>query len=139
MLLLCVSTILILAGDVELNPGHGCPEKVICGSFNQGSPHFNESAGKQCVCNTLWSICFSNIKALHNWSQWDLDRVLTLGKELYEKLGFIHHLSIPEKVGFNDTVFEIIKSDEVTGLLECDSERSLEIQQCTRFIMTNPI
>ena len=54
---------LLIAGDVELNPGPTYNiVKLVRASFHQGNPMFGISAGIQCACNALFSICWTKIK-----------------------------------------------------------------------------
>ena len=43
-------------GDVESNPGPTYKILVVQGSFHQADIKFEETAGRQCACNTLFSI-----------------------------------------------------------------------------------
>ena len=49
---------LLISGD-ESNLGPITIDKVVKASFHQGDPKFGDSAGSQCMCNALWSICYS--------------------------------------------------------------------------------
>ena len=52
-----------LSGDVELNPGPYQIIRPVQGSFNQGNVVlFGETAGRQCACNALLSICWSVVR-----------------------------------------------------------------------------
>ena len=71
MFLLCDSNIsiliimmkLMIAGDVESNPGPTYNiVKSVKASFHQGNPMFGLTAGIQCACNALFAICWSRIK-----------------------------------------------------------------------------
>ena len=63
-----ITRILKLSGDVELNPGPYAIIRSIQGSFNQGNVAlFGETAGRQCVCNALFSICWSVVRDICNW------------------------------------------------------------------------
>ena len=72
--------LLLLDGDVESNPGPTTYTllKVVQGSFPQGDPKFGQTAGIQCVCNSLFSLwlCWSPIKRVTVWTTYDLDYVL---------------------------------------------------------------
>ena len=75
-------SLLLLSGDVELNPGPSSfPSKVVTGTFHQGDPRFGVTAGTQCLCNSIWSVCFFSTKALRFCTSRDLDTVLTLGND----------------------------------------------------------
>ena len=54
----------LVDGDVESNPGPTTYDllKVVQGSFHQGDPKFGQTAGIQCACNSLFSLCWSSIK-----------------------------------------------------------------------------
>ena len=58
LFLLVMHLRLKLSGDVELNPGPYELLKSVQVSFNQGNVAlFGETAGRQCACNALFSIC----------------------------------------------------------------------------------
>ena len=52
--------LLIQSGDTEINSGP--IKRVIRGSFHQGDQRFGQTAGTQCMCNTLYSVGYSIIK-----------------------------------------------------------------------------
>ena len=56
--------------------------KITQGSFHQGNEKFGQTAGKQCMCNALFSIAFSNIKNQGNWDCIDVNYVLEHGDKL---------------------------------------------------------
>ena len=57
--LLIVMMKLMIAGDVESNPGPTYNIiKSVKDSFHQGSPMFGLTAGIQCACNALFAICW---------------------------------------------------------------------------------
>ena len=58
--------------------------KITQGSFHQGNEKFGQTAGKQCTCNALFSIAFSNIKNQGNWDYIDVNYVLEHGDKLYK-------------------------------------------------------
>ena len=60
--------------------------KVVQGSFNQSHPKFGETAGIQCACNSLFSICWSKIRQVNRWNKYDLDHVLNNGDGIYKFL-----------------------------------------------------
>ena len=65
---------LLTDGDVESNPGPTFQTlKVIQGSFHQDGPKFGDTAGVQCACKSLFTICWSTIKRISVWNTWDLD------------------------------------------------------------------
>ena len=59
--------------------------KITQGSFHQGNEQFGQTAGKQCTCNALFSIVFSNIKNQGNWDFIDINYVLEHGDKLYKE------------------------------------------------------
>ena len=65
---------------------HNSPifKSCVQGSFNQNDPKFGESAGIQCACNTLTSVCWSAVGKVNIWKTFDLDFVLTKGNVLFE-------------------------------------------------------
>ena len=54
--------------------------KLVQGSFNQGHPKYGETASRQCVCNSIFSIVWSKIKKVSLWRQNDLDLILDQGQ-----------------------------------------------------------
>ena len=58
--------------------------KVVQGSFHQGHARFGETAGRQCSCCALFSICFSTVvKRPAHWNS--LDLFVTEGDRLYKE------------------------------------------------------
>ena len=85
----------LLGGDIEINPGP-VPYKIqksVLGSFNQGHPKFGATAGIQCACNALYTICFSTIKNVSIWKTFDIDYILERGDETVKILGISRPLS----------------------------------------------
>ena len=81
--------LLQLSGDVESNPGPTYPiEKVIQGSFHQGNPRFGKTAGVQCACNSLFTLCWPQVEIVSRWNKNDLNHVLTEG-DLCVTLNFL--------------------------------------------------
>ena len=78
---------LLVDGDVESNPGPTYNiKKLVKASFHQGNMMFGVSAGMQCACNALISICWSKIKKMAYWNSCDLDSILLKGAELFKSL-----------------------------------------------------
>ena len=74
--------LLQLSGDVENNPGPTYSiEKVIQGSFSQGNPRFGRTAGVQCAFDSLFALCWLQVKTVSKWNKSDLNHVLQ--KEIY--------------------------------------------------------
>ena len=86
--------LLQLSGDVESNPGPTYSiEKVIQGSFHQGNPRFGGTAGVQCACNSLFALCWLQVKTVSRWDKNDLSHVLTEGDLLYKSLNVVDMLT----------------------------------------------
>lgn len=123
-LLICASKLLLLCcGDVETNPGPTFFIKSVIGSFNQGDPRFGETAGVQCMCNSLSAICWSTIKKISIWKGFDLDSILEYGNTNFKKLGLNRPIefqelpSVLEIAGFNVDItylarFSVLLSDD---------------------------
>ena len=76
--------LLQLSGDVESNPGPTYSiEKVIQRSFNQGNPRFGRTAGVQCAFDSLFALCWLQVKTVSRWNKSDLNHVLQ--KDLLDK------------------------------------------------------
>ena len=71
-------------------------EKVILGSFHQGDTRFETTAGIQCASNSIFALCFSQVKRVFRWSTPDLDYILTEGDILYKSLGTMDLISADE-------------------------------------------
>ena len=91
-------------GDVESNPGPTYDvTKIVKASFHQGDPMFGVSAGTQCTCNSLFSICWSKIMKVCYWKPCGLDYVLKKGDQLFKNLGLYRYLSPDELPRENQT------------------------------------
>ena len=73
MSLICISVMLalvltlIIDGDIESNPGPTYViEKAIHGLYHQGDQRFGNTAGVQCACNSLYALCWSQIKKVYS-------------------------------------------------------------------------
>ena len=76
--MLALVVILIIDEDIESNPGPTyVTEKAIHGSYHQGDQWFGNIAGVQCACNSLYAICWSQIKKVNSWNASNLDHILT--------------------------------------------------------------
>ena len=81
------------------------PFKVVQGSFHQGDSRFGYSAGIQCSCNTLVSICYSKFRYPTLWKSQDLDYILTEGDSNFKRLRFTESPFLdqfPKKVFVDD-------------------------------------
>ena len=87
-----------LSGDVELNPGPFGIVRTAQGSSNQGNlALFGETAGRQCACNALLSICWSHVREISFWRTIDLDFILVEGDKLYKYLNFQGYLNVAQQ------------------------------------------
>ena len=78
---------LLQDGGIETNPGPTySTERVVQGSFHQGNREFfGETAGIQCACNSLYALCWVQIKQIFHWGKSDLDHILVEG-DFYTKV-----------------------------------------------------
>jgi hypothetical protein len=60
--------------------------KSVLGSFHQGNDQFGETAGRQCVCNALFSIYWSNVVSVPYWNKIDLNQILIQGDSILQIL-----------------------------------------------------
>ena len=70
--------------------------KYIQGSFNQGHPEYGETAGRQCVCNSIISVLWFKTRHVSLWRTSDLDYVLNNGDTLCKSLGIDKYLDIDD-------------------------------------------
>lgn len=88
-LLLC-SILLLLSGDVEMNPGPGLCNIVfpVQGNIHQGSSLFygSDSVGRQCVpcCIIFFAVTFMKPFNDVQWKSNDLDCIIHAGNILYK-------------------------------------------------------
>ena len=90
---------LIIDGDIESNPGPTyVTEKAIHGSYQHGDQRFGNTMGTQCVCNSLYALCWSQIKKVNSWNTTtsDLNHILTEGNKLYKTLNTFGMLSVDD-------------------------------------------
>ena len=64
------------------------PLKVIQGSFHQADLRFGYTAGIQCSCNSIISICYAKFRKISLWKYHDLDYILEQGDANFKQLGF---------------------------------------------------
>ena len=91
-----ITSRLKLSGDIELNQGLYQIIRSVQGSFNQGIALFGETAGRQCACNALFSICWSVVRDICNWKSIDLDYILFEGYKLYKLLKCHDYLNVDQ-------------------------------------------
>ena len=111
-----------LSGDVELNPGPFEIVRTVQGSFNQGNVAlFRETAGRQCACNALFSVCWSVVCEISFWKTIDLDFILVEGNKLYKSLNFqgylnVDHLSRQAQIFRHTANLEILEENLHDGI-----------------------
>lgn len=88
--------ILLLCGDIEINPGPYTVLKCTKASFNQAHEKFGETRGIQCTCISLFDICFSLFKQVSRWDKTDIDYVIEKGDFLYKTQNTQNFLSCDE-------------------------------------------
>ena len=113
---------LLADGDVESNPGPTTYDvlKVVQGSFHQGHPKFGQTAGIQCACNSLFTLCWSSIKRVAVWITSDLDHVLESGDCLYKSLNTNNILSVddlPQNVTVEGCALRTTMLKNETGIM----------------------
>ena len=91
-------------------------QSCVQGSFNQNDPRFGDSAGIQCACNTLTSICWSVNRRVKIWKSFDLDYILIKGNEIFEAVNLNRSLYFDElpkefKLAGTDITVEFSKID----------------------------
>ena len=110
-----LSIILLSSGDIETNPGPTFSIKSVQGSYHQNNPKYGVTAGTQCMCNSLASVCYANVKQVRYWTTWDLDKILDFGNKTYSSLGYTkEYLSfddLPSTFSMGDIVLELQKSE----------------------------
>ena len=112
---------ILIDGDVESSPGPTYNiQKSVLGSFHQAHAKFGDSAGIQCSCNALYSICFSIIKRVSLWKSADLNYILENGDAIFKTLGVPRSLFItelPHTVAIESTNIDIELLANYFGLL----------------------
>ena len=81
--------------DIETNPDQTYNiEIAVQGSFHQENRElFDETVGIQCTCNSLYALCWVQIKQIFHCSQSDLDQILVEGGCFCKSLGTLDMLS----------------------------------------------
>ena len=90
------------------------------GTFHQGDNIFGNTAGRQCACNALFSIFWSNICPISRWEKPDLDKILTEGDRLYKSLNTNNYLSahdLPSTTDLGGFTSSVILRE----LLDCEA------------------
>lgn len=94
--------------------------KSTSGSFHQGDQKFGSTAGIQCMCNSLLSICWSAIKRISSWKSFDLDYVLECGDDNFKNVKIYRPLSVeelPSVVNIEQRCVAVVLGDKFTGFL----------------------
>ena len=100
-------------------------KKIVRGSFHQGDLRFSDMAGKQCMCNALFSICYSAFKKVKFWRTWDLNYILTAGDDLYRNIAtsdFLNVDELPQCLTFEGEVINIQKIKLEGGIMICGGQ-----------------
>lgn len=117
---LCFSLLLLLCGDVEVNPGP-LSQNIksifpILGSFHQGDEKFSPfSRGRQCIASCIVFLIKLQSKPFesHKWKSGDVDEVLLEGDFLYRftkqipscSKDFLELCELPPFIKLNDIFF----------------------------------
>ena len=134
----------MIAGDIESNPGPTYNiVKFIKASFHQGNPMFGKTAGIQCACNALFSICWSKVKSIGCWKTCDVDYVLIKGDELFKNINLERYLEprdLPKHlcVEGTDTMVEyvqLVTVDIKQGLYEFIRPSFVQLKQSSNGII----
>ena len=120
LIMVFLSLVLLQSGDVKINPGP--PLSTVRGSYHQANSRFGQSAGTQCMCNALFSVCFSVTRKVCHWTTWDLDYILNAGDALYNRVGLIGVSldvdRLPDTVFFEGFCIPVHRTHLQTGLLQ---------------------
>ena len=123
---------LLQSGDVESNPGPLGFRKILKASTHQGNAIiYGATAGSQCMFMSISSIVISNIKALHYWSQNDLDLVLKTGNDLYGSFGYINDFlgltDLPEQFQISNNLIQFEKTSINVSIMSKESRNFIDI------------
>ena len=118
-------TILMQGNDIEMNPDPTHRSiTTVQENFHQGDQKefkSNNSAGKQCVTNSIMAIIYSTVLPIKYWEPKHLDEILQIGDRLYRRINSPHYYllisDIPDvvtefgeqySVQINGEMFELI-------------------------------
>ena len=95
------------------------------GNFNQGHYRFGITGGTQCTANSLVAILYTIKKNGNEFNTQDLDRILTLGNQLYyfiQEDSTMHHRllmisELPKELDILDDTFAINYNEPVFGII----------------------
>ena len=85
--------------------------KSVQGSYNQGHERFGTTAGMQCNCISLFSLCWSVIRKVSIWQSHDLDYIICTGDKIYKDLGVSKYLNVndlPVKTFLYGQSFDVV-------------------------------
>ena len=95
------------------------------GNFNQGHYRFGITGGTQCTANSLVAMLYTIKKSGIEFNSQDLDRILTLGNQLYyfiQEDSTMHHRllmvsELPKELDILDDTFAINYNEPVFGII----------------------
>ena len=121
-----ITSSLKFSGDAELNLGPYEIIRSVQGSFNQSYVAlFGKTAGKQYSCITLFSIYWSVVRDISNWTSVDLNYILVQGEKLYKSLKFCDYLNVNQfTVSFERTANLDILEEILQGSITVYGESS---------------
>ena len=107
-------SLLIQHGDIETNPGPAYTiMKSVTASYHQGDTTiFGDTAGRQCLCNSIYAIAWSLFKNVGLWNDKNLNHILVKGDQLYKAKNTVSFLStedLPSSVKVNEAEINIVK------------------------------
>ena len=112
------------SSSIELNYSIS---RVKQGSFSQSDERFLPTAGIQCACISLYSICYSTVKQVARWSPNDIDFNVTQGDRLFKHLNYDRPLSsdeLPRHIHDSHFSFSVQYTKNLYGLLKVGCLRS---------------
>ena len=117
-------SLLIQHGDIETNPEPVYTlMKSVTASYHQGDiSMFGETAGRQCLCNSIYAIVWSMLKTIGTWNEQDLNHILNEGDKLYKAKNTCNFLStddLPKSIKLNEAEFNVVKLSNYHGRLSC--------------------
>ncbi|XP_078336941.1 uncharacterized protein LOC144626544 [Crassostrea virginica] len=66
-----------------IGSGYDALNVSVQGSFHQADAIFGETAGTQCVANSLTALAYQKVKMSEEWETRDMNKILTTGDEMY--------------------------------------------------------
>ena len=103
------------------------------GNFNQAHEMFLQSADKQSATNALFSVCWSNVRRVSLWKDYDLDFILHKGNNIFTNLGLRRALNIhdlPSKLFIENTTYHVsIVSRNQVNLVENSTDATFSLDE----------